>query len=444
MTSFDVTPADHYQGLDDTFEFHGKKILCTAVTGALCHEVLGVNEDNIIKLPWDTPVLVLLRSLERGFFISLTDANHCPGAAMVFFEVPKTIKNQQRLCQNAQELKHVCDDESSVTAHCLSQRDFDFLRKKCGETETSLHSGDMRYHSDMLESWTLRHCRKHLDRLYLDSTYARPRHTFVPQEEAIDNIDKTVEAYEKEGQRNLYVVCTYLVGKERILLKLAQRLAERTATPEGNRVWLSQKKMRILEQLALPPKEHSWFTTNKSDARIFVVKYVTPSLWCGANNCNFICRLHLHYSMHVAGKPFPYFQPDYERLRRVLETEYPRFNRIVVFVPTGWVNTSKHKTLSFGPVYPRKDEGFSGVEDIEENEFVANSKELEHENYASRSEKIDGYIHLEPYSEHSSFAELKEFIASLKPITLIPTVFANQRDQDRIRKLFTHCVSFRP
>eukprot|EP01138_Halocafeteria_seosinensis_P009494 gb/GECG01009703.1/.p1 GENE.gb/GECG01009703.1/~~gb/GECG01009703.1/.p1 ORF type:complete len:492 (+),score=45.19 gb/GECG01009703.1/:1-1476(+) len=406
---------DHYQGLDETFDFGGSKIVCSKITGSLCRAVLGIPEDRIISLPLDTPVLILLPRLRNAFFVSLTDANHCPGATMLLFEVPKSEESQKLLFSNGQELCGPSKEDishSRVQARCLSESEFTHLETTVPDKETSLHSGDMRYHKRMLSSWTLKRCSKRLDRLYLDSTYARPRHSFVSQEDAIAHIDETVKQYETEGTRNLYIVCTYLVGKERILLKLAKTLCTGTDNLTGNKIWLSAKKMRILDQLNLGEDEYAWFTTDKSEARIFVV------------------------NMQVAGKTFPFFQPDFDRLRCFLELEYPRFNRIVAFVPTGWVNSSKQKTLRFGPVSPRIGNGTHKLEDIEEGNFRPNKFTISSAS-TEPSEIIDGFIHLVPYSEHSSYAELKEFISSVRPVNLIPTVYSNQRDQDRIRRLFS-------
>ena len=67
----------------------------------------------------------------------------------------------------------------------------------------------------------------------------------------------------------------------------------------------------------------------------------------------------------------------------------------VAFVPTGWVDSGKFEG------------GFKVVE------------------------KAPWKIHLVPYSEHSSFPELQEFVAFLRPKLIVPTVGAHGEEGDK-------------
>jgi DNA repair metallo-beta-lactamase len=54
-------------------------------------------------------------------------------------------------------------------------------------------------------------------------------------------------------------------------------------------------------------------------------------------------------------------------------------------------------------------------------------------------EKVPWKIHLIPYSEHSSFPELQEFVAFLKPKRIVPTVGAGgEEGERRVRKMLEH------
>jgi hypothetical protein len=53
-------------------------------------------------------------------------------------------------------------------------------------------------------------------------------------------------------------------------------------------------------------------------------------------------------------------------------------------------------------------------------------------------EKPPWKIHLIPYSEHSSFNELQEFVKFLRPQTVIPTVGVSDKDDSSAHKMISH------
>ena len=75
--------ADHYKGLSK--HFNGGILYCTAVTAALVQLKLRVPPQNIATVPWDTPTPI------AGVQVTMIDANHCPGAAMILFEPPNRL-----------------------------------------------------------------------------------------------------------------------------------------------------------------------------------------------------------------------------------------------------------------------------------------------------------------------------------------------------------------
>ncbi|KAF0916844.1 hypothetical protein E2562_014593 [Oryza meyeriana var. granulata] len=86
---------------------------------------------------------------------------------------------------------------------------------------------------------------------------------------------------------------------------------------------------------------------------------------------------------NILGETWPYFRPNFVKMKEImLERGY---NKAVGFVPTGWM-------------YETKKEGFA----------VRAKDSLE--------------IHLVPYSEHSSYDELRDYVKFLHPKWVIPTV----------------------
>ncbi|KAF3794987.1 DNA cross-link repair 1A protein [Nymphaea thermarum] len=83
------------------------------------------------------------------------------------------------------------------------------------------------------------------------------------------------------------------------------------------------------------------------------------------------------------GETWPYFRPNFVNMKKVLDER--KYSRAVGFVPTGWVFSAKR------------------------DDFIARMKN-------------SCEIHLVPYSEHSSYDELRKYVRFLKPKNVIPTV----------------------
>ncbi|KAJ1284834.1 hypothetical protein BS78_03G235400 [Paspalum vaginatum] len=86
---------------------------------------------------------------------------------------------------------------------------------------------------------------------------------------------------------------------------------------------------------------------------------------------------------NILGETWPYFRPNFVKMKEIMMER--GYTKAVGFVPTGWM-------------YETKKEGFA----------VRVKDSLE--------------IHLVPYSEHSSYDELREYVKFLHPKRVIPTV----------------------
>uniref|UniRef100_A0A0D9V485 DNA ligase (ATP) n=1 Tax=Leersia perrieri TaxID=77586 RepID=A0A0D9V485_9ORYZ len=94
---------------------------------------------------------------------------------------------------------------------------------------------------------------------------------------------------------------------------------------------------------------------------------------------------------NILGETWPYFRPNFVKMKEIMVDR--GYTKAVGFVPTGWM-------------YETKKEGFA----------IRAKDSLE--------------IHLVPYSEHSSYDELRDYVRFLRPKRVIPTVGLNDGKLD--------------
>ncbi|KAK9918001.1 hypothetical protein WJX75_000449 [Coccomyxa subellipsoidea] len=289
--------SDHTTGLTTTFS--AGTIYCSAVTANLLVKDMRLNPSCIQPLPLNTPLLV------DGIIVTLIDANHCPGAVLLLFKTPPPPGSE------------------------FSE-------------QVILHTGDMRWHPRMGRHPALKNER--IDMLFLDTTYASPKHIFPCQEDAIADIVKVMRQESKAHPDTLFIVGSYRIGKERAYLGAAKAL--------GWKVHVNADKLRVLRLLGLPENDMALLTRDAAAARIhvsFMGKLLTPDALTERKR---------------AGK----------------------WTHVVAFRPTGW---------SFQK---------SGLSCRREGDVA---------------------IYGVPYSEHSSFAELRDCVKTLRPRRIVPTVNAS-------------------
>ncbi|KAK7508688.1 hypothetical protein BaRGS_00000254 [Batillaria attramentaria] len=282
---------DHYRGL--TKRFAGP-IYCSPVTANLVEKMIGVPSRLINRLPLNTPCKVV------GVQLTLMEANHCPGAVIILFELPDGRK--------------------------------------------ILHTGDFRADPDMESYPPLQNI--HVDELYLDTTYCNPSYVFPPQKETVQfAVNTALKAVEREP--GTLIVCgAYTIGKERIFLALAEALQ--------SKLCVQSSKKRVLDCLM--------------DDRL---KNIISLRWTDG-------RVHV----------LPMGQLKPKGLENHLQ-QCPSFTSILAFEPTGW--THSNRALSLDTIRPK---------------------------YSRNGVTIYGV----PYSEHSSFLELKRFVQFFRPKKILPTV----------------------
>ncbi|XP_073007258.1 DNA ligase 6 isoform X2 [Typha latifolia] len=297
--------SDHYAGLCPTW--CKGIIFCSETTARLLVEILKVPPLFVVSISLGETVEI------DGWDVTLVDANHCPGAVQFLFK-----------------------------AHPLEGQ----------QPERYVHTGDFRFCNSMKSDPRL--CEfVGADAVFLDTTYCNPKFVFPSQAESVDYVVSTIERIRDQNKELaepvLFLVATYVIGKEKILLEISRRC--------DCLLHVDSRKMATLSVLGV------------GDSRVFTED---PS----ASNIDVI-------SWNLLGETWPYFRPNFVKMREIMMER--GYGKAVGFVSTGWM-------------YETKRDGFA----------VRVKDSLE--------------IHLVPYSEHSSYDELREYVRFLRPKRVIPTV----------------------
>jgi len=160
--------SDHFRGLTEAFS--DGPIHCSELTAEVVHIKTGVPWRMLSPLPMDKPTFL------DGVEVILVDANHCPGAVQLLFRLP--------------------------------------------DGRSFIHTGDMRFHQSLKHNPHLQRFR-FCSQLFLDTTYCNQRYSFPSQEESVEYVASQISsAFSLSNSPPLVVVCTYGIGKERILLEV--------------------------------------------------------------------------------------------------------------------------------------------------------------------------------------------------------------------------------
>ena len=331
--------ADHYCGLSSSFgRSKGSteaKIYCSTITAALVVEFLGVNPELVVGCEiGETVALEGVEDVEATFI----DANHCPGACLVFLR-----------------------------------------RKTTGET--LLHTGDFRaaarVRNDARLKELLSTCRDGcVDEVYLDTTYCEKKWTFPDQDVVLNKMREIAREETRREPRTLFLCGSYSIGKERAIRAVCQGAESRA------RVTARRKKTLELS---------GWWRDD-----LFV---------CEEDDTEEAAKCRVR-----VGKG-----SNHKAMMELMAKEAPTWRAVVAFSPTGWSYT---KSMD--------EDGCFQVKPWIEN---------------------DGHTRMYaiPYSEHSSYTELREFINFLKPKKITPTVNAStpKEREKLVNKHFLDLVDLR-
>lgn len=322
--------SDHYTGI-----YQGWKaghIYCSSTTARLLINVMKVRRTDLIHSVEIGDTIEV-----PGAKVTFLDANHCPGAVMLLFQLDSGL--------------------------------------------THLHTGDMRYHPRMKDYPALQAAK--IDRIYLDTTYAHPKHQFQPQSQSIDDIIHKVKdflfLYREQG---LVYLSAYNLGKERVIFGVQDALG-------GLPIYMDDDKINIMNQIEGGRERvlSGRFTNNPLKANIHI---------CGMGMAGFVGqyfranfdnlenhRVELNELKQATATSVTQENIDSERL------QLTEFTHVLAFIPTGWAESSTYNR--------------------------------------SHSYQVQNHIAVQliPYSEHSQYQELMDFVEFLKPREVIPTVYAD-------------------
>eukprot|EP01117_Protostelium_nocturnum_P011392 TRINITY_DN4131_c0_g1_i6.p1 TRINITY_DN4131_c0_g1~~TRINITY_DN4131_c0_g1_i6.p1 ORF type:complete len:781 (-),score=370.54 TRINITY_DN4131_c0_g1_i6:7-2205(-) len=272
--------SDHYGGLGKNF--NEGIIYCSEITAKLVIQQLKVDPKYIKSLEMNVNHNI------EGVEVTLMDANHCPGAAIMLFKV---------------------------------------------EDLYYLHCGDFRYDPKMKFYPPLQGIQ--IEGLYLDNTFCDPKYVFPSQSSAISEVVNVVK--KESGKSTLFLVGTYSIGKEKVFLKIAQEFKIKA--------FVTDEKYQLLSCYLSKEELDKWITTDPSQT-----------------------------NLHVVSMAFLNFKRMWE-LHQQFKNKY---TKVIGFQPTGW---------AFGKTIQ------------------------------SITKKTSGALELYgvPYSEHSNYNELREFVDFVKP-----------------------------
>jgi len=317
--------SDHYGGI--TKQWNEGTIYCSLPTANLVNQQLGVDKRFLHPLPMNSPTIIESRG--KPVTVTLLDANHCPGAIMFLFEVGN---------------------------------------------KTILHVGDFRWDREIMMKMpqlkAFSNANPRLNEIFLDTTYCDKKYSLPTQAEAIEAtitaVEEELAMAKKERTKTLFLFGSYTIGKERIYLSVAEHL--------GMKVYVDNRRFRILSALEWPKERMKMFTPNKSESSLWVVPL---------GNVNF--------------KKMRDFMEDANK-NKVFSIPY---GRCAGFRPTGWTFSTK----TSGGIISSKTSGRYSVHGV-------------------------------PYSEHSSFPELVDCLKCLKPKKITTTV-SPAKSEDQISLLLS-------
>eukprot|EP01056_Protomagalhaensia_sp_Gyna25_P004899 Protomagalhaensia_sp_Gyna_25__4898@NODE_519_length_3226_cov_1788_208346_g408_i0_p2_GENE_NODE_519_length_3226_cov_1788_208346_g408_i0NODE_519_length_3226_cov_1788_208346_g408_i0_p2_ORF_typecomplete_len351_score38_99DRMBL/PF07522_14/8_2e18RMMBL/PF07521_12/0_0089_NODE_519_length_3226_cov_1788_208346_g408_i017572809 len=236
-----------------------------------------------------------------------------------------------------------------------------------------------------MASWMSRVAEK-IDIVYLDTTYLNRRFDFPSQEAVLEWLRRIVRTLKEEdvicNKRTLFAVSTYSIGKEKVVAVLCES-ADSKAIVENDKV----------ERLLLTGDTVPFLVWEDYNGRDSV--YISNASTLGTSPQDLFGQDR---------NPWDKFETLLSKANSNIVVPFAPFSRIVAVHATGWTWSRKIRQAFQSETLAPHIHG-------PDNRFL---------------------VYNIPYSEHSSYFELIEFLKSLKPTRIIPTVGSNITSQMRI------------
>ncbi|KAJ1668477.1 DNA cross-link repair protein PSO2/SNM1 [Coemansia sp. RSA 1646] len=458
--------SDHYGGLTKIFAGH---IYCSRITANCVTSILGVNPSNVHALPMNT------RCIVHGVYVTLLDAEHCPGAAIVLFEIPseggkvvRVVHTGDFRASNRQvrQISRVfaTDLQTPVTPEIITRAKA-LDSEKCNRQTAEVPFVDYVYldttyldpqytfprqsqviksvgefcrlinaDPDHLSTFLLQHRSNQLQSPHTKrqkhaqiTTWFQPKKT-KPRPRPNTSISEGMGSQQGDNRQaakkphTLFVVGTYSIGKERLFIEIARAV--------GARVYVAEKKRRIVESIA------------------------------SSTLCSLVTSDMLAARVHAVPMGIVNMRGMAEYLEE-LQKKGGSFTRVVAFCPTGWTHAAGPGGRFAGPVdqaspdaWPMRipttelDEACAHGDAAQLTVLFARSARLNnvingecgfsHDRMKPRGSSAKVTIFPVPYSEHSSFSELARFVCSLNIGRIVPTVFSSSSKNAQANAWLSH------
>ncbi|KAK4471418.1 hypothetical protein MN116_004847 [Schistosoma mekongi] len=260
-----------------------------------------------------------------------------------------------------------------------------FIFHVLSSQKTYLHTGDFRYtpemlaHPSSLTNYLSENSAKHLSRIhsvFLDTTYCSSQYDFPTQMDVIHGAVEVTRNYLMKDPTILVICGMYSIGKERFVHGLASEL--------NLKVWLPSNQSRLIKLAAqgnckVCKELLQYVVDNPHEAQLHVLPMQQLNL----------SGIVQHQNKMSNRLPTNLFHNSFN---------LSRLRHILGWRPTGWSHRQSN------------------------NKSQISVMPLPH-GIVLEQKKDNVHIYGAPYSEHSSFLELKEFITRLRPAQVQPTVF---------------------
>lgn len=452
--------SDHYSGLPRGKAYYGPALIhCTPTTAELLEEVHGIDPKFIVAHPYGCTWTLGSKS-KCKVAKKVPDDNDIDERGEVGLNMNDRVSyssnsnNTSNISESSNTSSHKNEGNIRITFydanHCPGAAIIHV--HIVNRDKHHIHTGDMRFHRQKFSTYPLINDainQRKIDLLYLDTTYSKPRHDFIPQDEAINMIASSVKALLKDNHDIVAAKKKNFFQPKSVLNSHSEINCSSSSSSRSNST--NQRTLVLLSCYSIGKEKVLWHSAVESSQKVYVNKTKYKMLQCiqcdqdyeaasrsRDESCNIFskCTTNPHESdihviqMGLAGSLHPFFKPNYEQVALYAHELNKGYSKVVAFIPTGWAISSK----------------FNKENAISSKRIpMTDLKDLLPERTARKGcygndSSILVEIRLIPYSEHSSYSELRSCVEFFKPRQIIPTVFPNEKEYSAIENRFRDLV----